>query len=68
MIPEIILAIPLNNNPIETKIIVITMANPGYAKRIAAKPMTIPPMIIFAIREALPSDLDTAPLATKPKP
>jgi len=29
VIPEIILAIPLNNNPIETNSIVITTAKPG---------------------------------------
>ncbi len=44
--PERILAIPLNNNPSESIIIIITIAKPGYANRMDAKPTAIAPRII----------------------
>jgi len=49
VIPEIMLAIPLNNSPSDKKTIVKNNPNPGHAKSITAKITTIIPKTIFAI-------------------
>jgi len=66
--PEIILPIPLNNNAIDRKITIITRASPGEANRIAEKPITIAPIIMLAMRDALLSDLEEIPAAIRPAP
>ena len=68
MIPEIILPIPLKSSPIETNISIKTRGKLGYAYKIAEKPITIPPMIIFAMREPLLSFFEAIPFATRPTP
>ena len=47
--PEIILPIPLNSNPNERNIIIITIAIPGYANKIDAKPTAIAPTTMVPI-------------------
>ncbi len=68
VIPEIILAIPLSNNPNDKKIITIANANPGIAKNTNAKITTMIPNTRLAILDALPSPLDAAPDAIRPAP
>ena len=68
VIPEIILAIPLSNSPIDKKIIISTNANPGHARSITAKITTMIPKTRLAILDALPSPLDAAPDAIRPAP
>ena len=68
VIPEIMLAIPLNNSPSDKKTIVKNNPNPGHAKSITAKITTIIPKTIFAILDAFPSPLDAAPDAIRPAP
>ncbi len=68
MTPEIILPIPLNNNPSERNIIIITRAKPGYANRMDAKPTAIAPTIMGPMREPLVSSRDEIPDTIKPSP
>ncbi len=62
------LPIPLNNNPRERNIIIITSANPGYTNRIDAKPTAIAPTIMVPMREPLVMSRDEIPEAIKPSP
>jgi len=68
LIPEIILPIPLKSNPIERYIIIKTRVKLGNANNTIEKAMTIPPMITFAMREALLSFLDAIPFPIRPAP
>jgi len=68
VIPEIILAIPLSNNPNDKKNINRNAKNSGFAKRITAKITTMIPKTRLAILDALPSPLDAAPVAIRPTP
>jgi len=62
------LAIPLNNNPIDMKIIIITKANPGDANRMLAKATAIAPNTILATRELLLTAPDAIPEPISPSP
>ncbi len=66
--PERILPIPLNNNPSERNIIIITRAKPGEANRMDAKPTAIAPRIIVPMREPLVESRVEIPEAIKPSP
>ena len=66
--PEIILAIPFSNNPIDKKINTNIIASCGIANNINAKITTMTPNTRLAILDALPSPLETAPEAIKPAP
>ena len=66
--PERILAIPLNNNPSERNIIIITRAKPGEANRMDANPTAIAPRIIVPMREPLDESRVEIPEAIKPIP
>ena len=58
----------MKSNPIERYITIKTRVKPGYAYKIAEKAITIPPMIIFAIREPLLSFFDAIPFPISPAP
>ncbi|HXV67255.1 MAG TPA: hypothetical protein VD731_08550 [Nitrosopumilaceae archaeon] len=68
VIPEIMLPIPLKSSPIERYITIKTRVKLGNANKIIEKAITIPPMITFAIREALFSVLDAIPFPISPNP
>ncbi len=68
LIPETILPIPLKSNPIERYITIKTSVKPGYANKISENPITIPPIMIFAIREPLLSLFDAIPFPISPAP
>jgi len=66
--PDMMLPIPLKSNPIETNITIKPRVKPGFAYKIADIAITIPPIMIFAIREPLLSFFDAIPFATSPAP
>ena len=66
--PEIILPIPLNSNPSERNIIIITRAKPVYPNRTDAKPTAIAPTIMLPMRVPLSAARNEIPEAINPNP
>ncbi len=62
------LAIPLNNNPRDMKIIIITTANPGFTSKMTAKATAMAPNTILETREPLLKPPDAIPEPISPNP